>query len=139
LNTGSNNDPIVVNNTANANITNFTVTAYDLLKSGGAATDVIYAANLSVGNNSQGCTNVPGSTVMSNSTLKQLNQTVLLRGNNTLNYANETTGQEQVFFCVNAVNSNIASGTYSNPAAFPWVLAIVEYIQPIIIMERQRI
>ncbi|GAJ19668.1 unnamed protein product, partial [marine sediment metagenome] len=90
---GSNNDPIIINNTGNDKNLNINITAYDL-QGEEFTTQYIYAANFTIENKSQGCTG----TTMSNATSINVTSAILERGNNSLNHNNATSGQEQLFF-----------------------------------------
>jgi len=82
--TGSNNDPITINNSGNDEPLNINVTAYNL----------------------QG-------------------ETTTYRGNNSLNYNNATSGQEQIYFCLKGIPQDISSQSYSSSAYGSWTVAII--------------
>ena len=119
-NQGSNNDPVLLNNTGNAESLSINVTGLDL-QGETTSTQFIFAANLTVENVSPGCTG----TQMSNATSLNVTSTILQRGNNSLNNQNATSGQEQAFFCVTAVNSDISAQSYSSAALGVWTIQII--------------
>ncbi len=118
-NQGSSNDPIVVNNTGNAVDLSINVTGYDLEGEQNSAY-YIYAANFTVENASTGCSG----TSMLNQTSLNVTSSILQRGNNSLSFDNETSGQEQLYFCVTAVNSDLITQAYSSAAYGPWNILI---------------
>ncbi|MBI2451565.1 hypothetical protein HYV50_00635 [Candidatus Pacearchaeota archaeon] len=115
-NVGSNNDPITINNTGNKNVTNVTVTGIDLRgESNGAF--AIFARNISVN-----AVDVSDGFLMLNNSAVQVENATLLRGNNSLNYGNETSGQEQIYFYVEALNPDLTSQAYSTLAGGAWTV-----------------
>ncbi|MBU2562491.1 MAG: hypothetical protein KKF68_02415, partial [Nanoarchaeota archaeon] len=50
---------------------------------------------------------------------------ILQRGNNSLDYNNATSGQEQLFFCVTGVNSDLSAQSYSSVALGAWTIEII--------------
>ena len=119
-NIGSNNDPIVVNNTGNAKSLSINVTGLNL-QGETIDTQFIFAANITVQNISQGCSG----TQMSNATSLNVTSIILQKGNNSLNYNNATSGQEELFFCVTAVNSDLSAQSYSSAAYGAWEIRIL--------------
>ncbi len=95
-------DNLTINNTGNANLNNIAVTAYDLP---GSSSGFIYAGNFSV-SVSYGCS---GDT-MSNSTPQTITTAVLPVGNLSIVDA----GQEKLYFCITAINSNTPATTFSS-------------------------
>ncbi len=116
---GSNNDPIIVNNTGNANALSVNVTSYNL-RGETTITDFIYAANFTVENTSQGCTG----TAMVNATSTNVTSSILFKGNNSINNNNETSGQEQIYFCLKGLPPSISQQSYSSSAYGAWVIRI---------------
>ncbi len=116
----STDNPVVVNNTGNAKPKSINVTGLDLQGEGNPA-QYIYAANLSIENKTGGCTG----TAMSNDTSINVTSAILQRGNNSLNYNNATSGQEQIYFCVTAVNSDLGPQSYSSAAFGAWTIQTV--------------
>lgn len=117
--TGSNTDPIQVNNTGNDVNLNINVTALDL-QGNVTLTEFIFAENFTVENASEGCTG----TVMVNNTAINVTSAILQRGNNTLNHNNATSGQEQTFFCLKGVPQDISAQEYSSIALGAWTVII---------------
>lgn len=118
-NTGSNNDPITVNNSGNAPSLSINVTALNL-RGETTTTQFIYAANFTVDNITEGCSG----TAMANATSTNVTNANLGRGNNSLNYNNQTSGQEQIFFCLKGVLPSLSSQSYSSAAYGPWTVAV---------------
>lgn len=118
-NIGSNNDPIIVNNSGNAVSLGVNVTAYNL-RGETTSTQFIYANNFSVDNISDGCVG----TVMANATNTKVSNASLQSGNNTLNYDNSSSGQEPLDFCLLGVPTGISSQYYSSAAYGAWTVAI---------------
>ncbi|MEK6917965.1 MAG: hypothetical protein AABW51_03380 [Nanoarchaeota archaeon] len=116
---GSNNDPIIVNNTGNANALSVNVTSYNL-RGETTITDFIYAANFTVENTSQGCTG----TAMVNATSTNVTSSILFKGNNSINNNNETSGQEQIYFCLKGLPPSISQQSYSSSAYGAWSVAV---------------
>ncbi|MCK5450105.1 DUF285 domain-containing protein [Candidatus Pacearchaeota archaeon] len=114
----STSHPIVINNTGNKESLNISVRGYDL-QGAEVTTDYIYAHNFTVDNATDGCS---GNT-MSNATNVTILSAILERGNNTLNLANATSGQEQLYFCLKGVPSDINTQDYSSEA-LSWTIRI---------------
>jgi len=120
--TGSNNDPILINNTGNEELLNINVTAFDL--QGEEYTSYyIYAANFTVENASQGCSG--SATAMANATSINITSAILYRGNHSLNYKNATSGQEELFFCLKEIPSENPAQSYSSSAFGAWEIRIL--------------
>jgi len=118
--TGSNNDPIVINNTGNDDSVSINVTAFNL--EGEITTDeYIYANNFTVENASEGCT---AGTTLSNATSINITSAILFRGNHSLNHLNATSGQEQTYFCLKGVPQDIGSQSYSTAAYGSWTITV---------------
>jgi len=118
---GSNNDPLTVNNSGNDINLNINVTALNL-RGEETLTQFIYANNFTVQNVTEGCT---AGTAMVNATSTNVTSSILQRGNNTLNYNNATSGQEQIFFCLKGVPQDISAQSYSSSAYGSWTVAII--------------
>ena len=118
---GSINDPITINNTGNAEPLNINVTAYNL-RGEQITTQYIFANNFTVQNVTEGCT---AGTAMSNATSTNVTSAILYRGNNSLNYNNATSGQEQIFFCLKGVPQDIGWQSYSSAAYGSWEIKIL--------------
>ena len=119
-NQSSNNDPILINNTGNNVALSVNVTGLNLQ---GETTDTqfIFANNISVENVDPSC----GGTDMINNTGTNITSAILERGNNSLNDQNATSGQEQAFFCVKGVNSDLSAQSYSSAAYGAWTITII--------------
>jgi hypothetical protein len=119
--TGSNNDPIVINNTGNDNGLDINVTAYNL-QGNETTTQYIFANNFTVENITQGCSAL--ATTLSNVSAVNITSLYLYRGDNSLNFWNATSGQEQAFFCLKGVPQDISSQEYSSLAYGAWEIRI---------------
>ncbi len=119
-NISSNNDPIVVNNTGNAEDLSINVTGLNL-RGETDITQFIFAGNISIENVDPSC----GGTVMLNATSLNVTSTILQRGNNSINNQNATSGQEELFFCITAVNSDLLAQSYSSSAYGAWEIKIL--------------
>ncbi|MEK9208396.1 MAG: Ig-like domain-containing protein, partial [Patescibacteria group bacterium] len=118
--TGSNNDPITINNTGNALNLSINVTAYNL-RGESDTSKFIFANNFTVENASQGCSG----TAMSNATSLKVTTANLSKGNNSLNYGNETSGQEQTFFCLKGIPQDATQQSYSSAFYGSWEIRIL--------------
>jgi len=118
-NTGSDDNPIQVNNTGNDKV-DIHVTGLDL-EGEDTKTEYIYTVNFSVENTGAGCT---GTTLVNNSATN-ITSASLFKGNNTWNYNNLTSGQETLSFCLTGVPQDISSQSYSSTAFGAWTVTIV--------------
>ncbi len=124
INKTSNNDPILMNNTGNQNITvgNIQLNTTDL-KGQVDNTKSLYAGNFTVGLDTGGTPPVECSgTTMASSVYTAVGGANLTRGNFTIN--NGVTGQESLYFCLKLVGSELSSQTYSTNAMGAWTLKI---------------
>jgi len=120
----SENDPVVINNTANKAITNghLNVTAINL-QGATITSDFIYANNFTVDINTGGscsgdaCLECDG-TVMANNTAKAVSGATIPKGNNSAG-----DGQESLYFCLNGMLQTISAQTYST-ALGQWTIAV---------------
>ena len=134
----SNSTPITINNTGNKDISagGITISGSDLQ---GLTTlsQFIMAQNFSVHaiNGTSGCTGVDclqcNGTQMMNSTSGTTNpQTLAMAnmtaGNNTINFQNQTSGQENLFFCLRTVPSDISRQVYDTSGQHTalWTISI---------------
>ncbi|MBS3076911.1 hypothetical protein J4233_01430 [Candidatus Pacearchaeota archaeon] len=127
----SNNDPMLFNNTGNYMVSNLTVIGIDLI---GADTSYsIGVNNLTVDIATSGACSgsacvecvvdaVSGVTMQNNTELRIVNANVT-RGNHSVN--DGSTGQEQLYFCMPLVPSNILSQAYTTPDE--WTFTIRSY------------
>ena len=120
VNTGSNNDPIQINNSGNDEPLNINVTALNLR---GETTigQFIFANNFTIENATEGCSG----TAMVNATSTNVTSAILQRGNYSLNYNNATSGQEEIHFCLKGVNSDLSAQSYSSAAYGAWTVAVI--------------
>ena len=107
----SNNSPVVINNTGNDVSLTINVTGFDL-QGEETITQFIYATNFSIEDVTTSCTG----TAPVNATSTNVTSTILQRGNNSLNYNNATSGQEELFFCVKGVLATLSPQSYSSAA-----------------------
>ena len=118
--TGSNDDPVQINNTGNSEPLNINITGYDL-QGEEQSSYYIYAANFTVDDTSEGCSG----TAISNATSLNITSAILYRGNHSLNYNNATSGQEQLYFCLKGVPQDNPSQSYSSSAFGAWEIRIL--------------
>lgn len=117
----SDNDPIVINNTANKNISvnNMNITAVDLAGSINPAYK-IYAANftadMETGGSCSGaaCTECDG-TPLVNGTSMNVTSSILTRGNLTAEL-----GAENLYLCLPKIGTNLTAQTYSTVQTQAW-------------------
>ena len=62
---------------------------------------------------------------MQNATSLQINGTNFSKGNNSLNFGNQTSGQEQIFFCLKGVPQDITAQSYSSAFYGAWEIRIL--------------
>jgi hypothetical protein len=108
-NSGSSNNPIIVNNTGNKASSSLNITAYDL-RGETTTTQIIPAANFSVDGTTAGCSGV----AMLNATGKNITGSTLAKGNNTINTNNSASGQAPLYFCLRGIPQTISSQSYSS-------------------------
>ncbi len=116
--TGSNNDPITLNNTGNDESLSINVTAYDLTGVT-TASEVIPAANFTVSNITAGCS---GNAMINNSDVN-ITSAILEKGNNTIAAGDSTSGQEELYFCLKVLPSDISAQDYTSGSA--WNIEII--------------
>ncbi|MEK6855274.1 MAG: hypothetical protein AABX73_03560 [Nanoarchaeota archaeon] len=119
VDTLSNNDPITLNNTCNDDIASgaVTVKAYNL-RGEVTTTDMIRAGNFTT-HTSDACTS---GTQMVNGTATGVTGSILAGGNHSTNIG--STGQEQLYFCLEELNTSISPQSYSSELEGAWVVAI---------------
>jgi len=117
--TKSNTDPITINNTCNDAITdgNVKVKAIDLAGETNSS-QLIYAGNFTV-NPSDACEG----TSMVNNSAEGVSGATLPKGNYSTN--DGSIGQEQLFFCLEAMNPDLSSQSYSTGGGEEWTISIV--------------
>ena len=96
------------------------VTGYDL-RGETTTTQFIYADNFTISGTSEGC----GGTEMLNATSLNVTSTILQIGNNTKNFGNATSGQEQMYFCLEGILSSLSAQSYSSSAYGSWNVQII--------------
>ncbi len=125
----SNNDPLLLNNTGNADVTtgNLQMNATDLDGETDSAVS-LYARNFTIGNNtgsSAECdfsTATYNATAMSRGIFTALNLTNLSRGNYSLN--DGRTAVEQIYFCLRLAGTELSSQAYSTTNEGAWTIKI---------------
>jgi len=125
VNQTSDNDPTLINNTGNFNVTvdNIQVNAIDL-QGEDIGGDFIFATNFSTGlftGATEECN--ASATSLVNATDTFINGSILIFGNHSLD--NNVTGQEQLFYCITGVPADISSQTYSTSGLGSWTIKIV--------------
>ncbi len=118
-NIGSNNDPIIVNNTGNDIGLTINVTARNL-QGETVDSEYIYAENFSVDILSEGCSG----THMKNAVSVKVESAVLEKGDNSLNNKNASSGQEELFFCLRELPQTISAQSYSSSGTAPWMIQV---------------
>ena len=110
-NTGATENPILINNTGNDEPLNIDVTTSDL-QGNTTTTEYIYASNFTVENAADGCSG----TAMVNGTATNVTSAILQRGDNSISAGDETSGQEQIYFCLKGVQTSpsISSQGYNS-------------------------
>ncbi len=122
------NDPLVLNNTGNYNVSlsKVNVTAYDLHGETNT-TEEIGSGNFTVDRDTGGvctgadCTECDG-TIMVNTTSTDITNSMLPRGNNSVN--DGLTGQEQLYACLTKVPSGISVQSYSTANSQQWIVGV---------------
>ncbi len=117
---GSNSDPIVLNNTGNDNALSINVTGRDL-QGETATSEYIYAGNFTVDSATEGCSGV----AMDDSVSTNITSAILERGNNSINAGDDTSGQEELFFCLKELPQAISAQSYSTSGTGPWTIQII--------------
>ena len=119
------NQPTLINNTGNYNVTsgNIQVKAINL-HGQTITTDYISAGNFTASNNTGGSPPAECSgTALVNATDTGITNSVLGFGNHSEN--NNVTGQTRLFYCLNTVPTTVSSQTYSTSTAGAWVVKIL--------------
>ncbi len=119
VDTLSTSNPMLINNTGNDNITlgNIKMNATDL-EGEDFAGEYIYAGNFTI-NVANSCNT---GTFMNNGVTLNITNAQLSKGNHSIN--DGSTGQEQLYFCLEAINDDISAQTYSTTAGGPWTLSV---------------
>jgi len=117
--TSSDDNPIQVNNTGNDKV-DLHITGLDL-QGEYTKTEYIYAVNFTVDSITTGCSG----TALVNNSGTNITSASLFKGNHSLNLNDETSGQEELFFCLKGVPQDISSQSYSSTAFGSWTIEIV--------------
>lgn len=123
-NSSSNNHPIRLNNTGNYPIMNLSINATNL-RGEISNTELIWAANFSAhwatgGSPSAECNNTAR---MRHGLFSQVAVANISKGNYTIN--NGATGQEQIYFCLLYLASNLTTQAYSTATEGSWTASII--------------
>jgi hypothetical protein len=129
----SNNDPTLLNNTGNFPGENVTITGINLvgltdaaqfIGVGNITVDIATGGTCSGGACVEcGVSMATGGTIMQNATQKEIYKANLTRGNHSVN--DGSTGQEQLYYCMYVVPSNILSQSYSTQNAGEWTVTLI--------------
>ncbi len=127
----SNNDPLLLNNTGNDEIVASSITINSSnLRGETAPAEGLWAENFSVSwttggaaCSAEGCTEC-GGTQMARSAFTALDTANLTKGNFTID--DKSTGQEELYFCLRYVGSEISTQSYStaNETEWAWIVQI---------------
>jgi hypothetical protein len=130
------NHPSLLNNTGNVD-TSVQVKALDLYGQNNSAY-FIGSGNFSVDTDTGG--NPPAEcdgTIMENNSDITIIGASLPAGNNSKNFGNETSGQEQLYYCLKSVPNGLIAQTYSTSALGSWIIKIV-VLAALIVPARRR-
>ena len=121
------NTPWLMNNTGNYNVVNVSLLAINLYGES-VTTEFLGAGNFTASNNTGGSPPLECSgNALVNGTEVNITGVSLPRGNNSLAYNNETSGQEQLYLCLKQVPSGISQQVYStlySGGAGAWTIRI---------------
>ena len=129
------NDYSLLNNTGNANVT-VEIKALDLH---GEENDTYFigsgnfTADIETGSEAE-CDGSP----LSNNSFAGITGSTLPPGNNSLNYENETSGQEQLYYCLIEIDGGLIAQAYSTTYLGSWTLQIVAAFAAIIIPAKRK-
>ncbi|MBI2451559.1 hypothetical protein HYV50_00605 [Candidatus Pacearchaeota archaeon] len=124
-------EAMLINNTGNANSSSLNITAINLLGEQDS-NYMIPAENFTV-HISAFC---DVGTRMQNGTNVSVIGSLLPPGNNSLNYRNETSGQEELYFCIEEVPNSIISQDYSTRIGGSWEIFI--FVAPFVIRRKRK-
>ncbi len=117
----SDNDPLIINNTANKNISinNINITAVDLAGSINSAYKIYavnFTADMETGDSCSGaaCVECDGTTLV-NGTSMNITNSILTRGNLT-----DGSGAENLYLCLPLIATNLTAQTYSTAQTQAW-------------------
>jgi len=113
----------LLNNTCNDDIPvdNVKVNATDLVGESTKTYSVLASAFKSSGNDGTVCA---GGTSLVNNTATGLTGAILPAGNNSINAGDETSGQEQLYYCIPTVSGSLISQIYSTKEYGSWKIQI---------------
>jgi len=127
----SSNDPSLMNNTCNKDITagNVTLRALDLhgdTTPSYSINSTNFTVDIETGGVCTGgsCIECDGSR-LSNNSYATITGSTMPSGNNSLNYGNATSGQEQLYYCLTDVNSGLMAQQYSTNTLGSWTLQVL--------------
>ena len=123
-NSVSNNDPSLLNNTANKDIAigDINISALDLH---GETDDTYYIDSVNFTTDiDTGAEAECDGDILSNNTYVSITSAILTAGNNSLNYGNETSGQEQLYYCLVEANNSLIAQAYSTDLLGSWTIQI---------------
>lgn len=123
VNSTSNNDPLLLNNTGNVVIANGSIQVNSTDLDGETVSSLsLYARNFSMGAISGVECNAINSTLMNRSIFQYIELANLSRGNNSIN--NGATGQEQTYLCLRIVGNELSSQAYSTTNEGAWTVKV---------------
>jgi len=121
LDQASTNHPITINNTGNDISLSIQVTAYSL-QGETTTTENIPAANFTVEDTASGCSGV----ALANATATNVTSAILESGNNTLQAGDDTSGQEEIYFCLKGLPAELSSQDYSTSGTVAdWTIEVL--------------
>ena len=124
-NATSNNDPTIINNTGNSNLSSVRVNAVNLGGLGDGS-KFIPVANFTVYNNTGGgnpeCSTsaLNGATALVNATTTAINGVGVYRGNNSASL-----GKQNLYYCIIDVPAQLSTQTYSTNNTGSWTISVV--------------
>ncbi|MCX6742536.1 MAG: right-handed parallel beta-helix repeat-containing protein [Candidatus Pacearchaeota archaeon] len=137
-NVTSNNDPSLLNNTGNANIplNNISIRALDLYGEDNQSY-FINSANFSIDIETGSVAECAGDS-LSNNSYVNITGSILPAGNNSLNYGNETSGQEQLYYCIKQISTTLIAQKYSTNFLGSWIIQIIASMVLIVPARRKK-
>ncbi|MBU0760587.1 MAG: LamG domain-containing protein [Nanoarchaeota archaeon] len=117
------NDPTLINNTGNYNVSNISITAINLIGEL-YPSNYIDVGNISVDIDTGGSppAECSGGTALANATAVNITNSILNRGNHSVN--DGSTGQEQLYYCMPNVPS-LPTQAYSTSTGGSWTITIL--------------
>jgi len=122
----SDNDPTLLNNTCNDNIdpTHIYINATDLVGVTNITYSILSSAFMTDIETGSAAECIGGASLSNKTDVAILNAN-LTAGNNSKNYGNATSGQEQLYYCIPLVDSGLIAQTYSTSRFGSWTVKIV--------------